>query len=182
MGSLISLIVIVFLSIIITKIGAHALMKTGLAKDASIFQARSAFTGVGYTTREAEKVAENPVRRKIIMSLMLIGNIGVISALASLVLTFIGDELESTDKLIRLGIIAFFILMLLALSKSKWLDKQLIAIIDKALNRFHFLRNIDYVSVLKLQDEYEITVIKVKEDDWLANRKLDELQLAEEGV
>lgn len=182
MGSLISLFIIVFLSVIITKIGARALIKTGLAKDAAVFQARSAFTGVGYTTREAEKITGHPLRRKIIMTLMLIGNIGVISAVASLMLTFIGDELESTDRLVRLGIISFFIIALWGLSKSKWLDKQLVKLIDSALNRFHNLRNIDYVSLLKLQDEYEITVINVQNDDWMANRKLDELQLTEEGI
>lgn len=64
MGPLISLFIIVFLSVIITKIGARALIKTGLARDAAVFQARSAFTGVGYTTREAEKVTSHPDRRR----------------------------------------------------------------------------------------------------------------------
>ncbi|MFW6350850.1 MAG: potassium channel family protein [Bacteroidota bacterium] len=182
MGPLISLFIIIFLSIIITKIGARALIKTGLAQDAAIFQARSAFTGVGFTTREAEKITTHPLRRKIIMVLMLIGNIGVVSAIASLMLTFIGDELESFDRLIRLGLIGFFIFLIWSLSKSKWLDKQLVRLIDNALNRFHNLRNIDYVSLLKLQDEYEITVITVKEDDWMANRKLKELRLTKEGI
>lgn len=77
MGSLITLIVIIFLSIIITKIAAQALVNTGLAKEASKFQARSAFTGVGFTTKEAEKVVNHSVRRIIIRTLMLIGNMGL---------------------------------------------------------------------------------------------------------
>ncbi len=182
MGPLISLFIIVFLSIIITKIGARTLIKTGLARDAAVFQARSAFTGVGFTTREAEKITNHPLRRRIIMALMLIGNIGVVSALASLLLTFIGDELEAFDRIIRLGLIGFFIISIWILSKSSWLDKKLTRLIDKALDRFHNLRNIDYVSLLKLHDEYEITVITVKEDDWMANRTLKDLQLTKEGI
>ena len=83
MASLISLLVILTLSLLITKIAGQALIHTGLAKDAAKFQARSSFTGVGYTTREAENVVNHPVRRRIVMALMLIGNVGIISAITS---------------------------------------------------------------------------------------------------
>lgn len=182
MGALISLIIIVFLSVTITKIGAQSLIKTGLAKDVAKFQARSAFTGVGYTTRESEKIIGHPVRRKIVMTLMLIGNIGIVSAIASLMLTFIDGEQEATGKLLKVGIILFVILAFWGLSKSKWLDKKIVKLIDIALKKFTNLHSQDYVALLKLQKEYEVTVITVKENDWLANKKLSELQLTEEGI
>lgn len=182
MGSLISLIVIVSLSILITKIGAQALIKTGLAKDAAQFQARSAFTGVGFTTRESEKITSQPLRRKIIMTLMLIGNIGIISAIASLMLTFINGELDTSDRLVRIIIIILVILLLWGLSKSNWLENKLNVLIDLALKRFTKLHDKDYVALLKLQEEYEITVITVKKNDWLANRIIRDLKLAKEGV
>lgn len=182
MGSLVSLIIIIFLSVIITKIGAQALMKTGLDKGAARFQARSAFTGVGFTTKESEKITNQPVRRKIVMTLMLIGNVGIISAIASLMLTFINGDLDTADRLLRVGLIVLVILVLWWLSKSKWLELQLTRVIDWALNRFTTLHNKDYVSILKLQKEYEITVITVEKDDWMVDRKLLDLQLSEEGI
>ncbi|MDZ4851234.1 MAG: hypothetical protein SGI77_18250 [Pirellulaceae bacterium] len=47
----------------------------------------SAFFGVGFTTREAELVVNHPVRRRIIRDLILAGNIGLTSSLATLVAT-----------------------------------------------------------------------------------------------
>ncbi len=182
MGSLISLITIVFLSIIITKIGAHSLIKTGLDKGVAQFQARSAFTGVGFTTKESEKITNQPVRRKIVMALMLIGNIGVVSAIASLMLTFIEADLDTSESLLRLGLILLLIAVLWLLSKSRWLELQLTRMIDWALIKFTTLHNKDYVAILKLQKEYEITVITVGEDDWLADKKIADLNLSDEGI
>lgn len=62
MSSLISLIIIFTLSLLITKISAQSLIHTGLSKDAAKFQARSAYTGVGFTTGESEKIINHPVR------------------------------------------------------------------------------------------------------------------------
>src|SRR5690606_36218305 len=72
----------------VTRIAAMALMFTGLSREAANFQARSAFTGVGYTTREAEGMVNHPVRRQIVMHLMLLGNIGVATVVATLMVSF----------------------------------------------------------------------------------------------
>lgn len=52
MASLISLIIIFALSLLITKIASEALVHTGLSKQSARFQARSAYTGVGFTTSD----------------------------------------------------------------------------------------------------------------------------------
>ena len=95
---MITLIIIFTLSLLITRIASEILVHTGLSKDAAKFQARSAYTGVGYTTKEAEKIVNHPLRRKVIMTLMLIGKVGIISAIASPLLTFIntGGDIHST--------------------------------------------------------------------------------------
>ncbi|TWT47604.1 hypothetical protein [Botrimarina hoheduenensis] len=75
MIGVLSLLVALTLSLLITRVAAMALMFTGLSREAAKFQARSAFTGVGYTTQESERTVNHPVRRRIIMALMLMGNI-----------------------------------------------------------------------------------------------------------
>ena len=45
----------------LTRIATVALQLTGLSKANARFQARSAFTGVGYTTSEAEDTVNHPV-------------------------------------------------------------------------------------------------------------------------
>ena len=76
MLAIISLLLIVALSLIVTRTAAVALTYTGLSQQAASFQARSAFTGVGYTTSEAESLVNHPVRRQVVMLLMLLGNAG----------------------------------------------------------------------------------------------------------
>ena len=72
MLSIISLLVVLTLSILVTRIATVALTYTGLSRESARFQARSAFTGVGFTTNESEKVVNHPLRRKILMLLMLL--------------------------------------------------------------------------------------------------------------
>lgn len=182
MGPLISLIVIITLSVLITKIATEALVHTGLSKQAAKFQARSAFTGVGFTTSEAENIVNHPVRRRIILSLMFIGNVGIISAIASLMLTFVNTGETGQDNVLRIAIISGSMLLLWGLSKSKWVERVLVKIINKALERFTTLKVRDYVELLDLKGDYEITVIEVNEGDWMENRMVGDLQLWEEGI
>lgn len=182
MVSLISLIVILVISVLITKVATQALTHTGLSKESAKFQARSAFTGVGYTTQEAEKIVNHPVRRRIVLTLMLIGNVGIISAVASLILTFVSKELEPRETLIRIVIIVVSLWCLWRLSKSKWLENRMVKIINRALEKFTSVKVKDYVELLKLQDGYEITVLTVREEDWLSERKIRDCNLRQEGI
>jgi hypothetical protein len=182
MASLISLIVIISLSLLITKIAAESLVHTGLSRQSAKFQARSAFTGVGFTTREAEKIVNHPLRRRIIMSLMLIGNVGIISAIASLMLTFIQTGDSDVSDWVKILIILGSIGMLYLFSQSNWLERVLVKLIKAGLKKFTNLNIKDYVEMLNLTGEYEITVIKVKKGDWLENKKLKDLKLHQEGV
>lgn len=83
MAAIVSVLVILALSILVTRIATVALTHTGLSREAAAFQARSAFTGVGYTTTEAESTVTHPVRRRIIAALMLLGNLGIITSMSS---------------------------------------------------------------------------------------------------
>ncbi len=90
MLALLSLILVITLSVLIVRIGAIALEMTGLSREVASFQAQSAFSGAGFTTSESEYVVSNPARRKIIRTLIFLGSAGITSAIATLVLTFVG--------------------------------------------------------------------------------------------
>ena len=66
MGGIILVIIVVFVSVMIRKVATVALELTGLDRSTSSFQALSALTSTGFTTREAELVTSHPTRRKII--------------------------------------------------------------------------------------------------------------------
>ena len=55
MIAVISLLVTLALSALVTRIGAVALSLTGMSREVARFQSRSAYSGCGFTTREAEQ-------------------------------------------------------------------------------------------------------------------------------
>ena len=181
MTAIISLLVIISFSILITRIGALALVHTGLSKETAKFQARSAYMGVGFTTRESEMVVNDPVRRKILTFLIFLGNAGIITTISSVIFSFISIERSGwfSPELI---VLFAGLLLLLAFSQSHWIDRRLSAIIEKALKRYTDLDVKDYYSLLHLEGNYRVSEIKVGEDDWLQNKDLIQLQLDAEGV
>ena len=181
MAALISLLVTIALSLLITRIASVALTMTGLSRDVARLQARSAFTGVGFTTAEAEKVVNNPVRRRILMLLMLLGNAGVVTAISSLVLTFVGTT-DVQGKLVRLGLIILGIGLIWVLSASRWLNRSLSRLINWALNRWTRLNIRDYASLLQLSQDYRVSELQIEQQDWLANKSLSDVNLTDEGV
>jgi hypothetical protein len=88
MAAAFSLFIIITISVILVRIGAVALRLTGLPEHVARFQALSAFTGTGYTTQESTVVVNHPTRRRIIGILMLAGNAGIVTIIASVILSF----------------------------------------------------------------------------------------------
>jgi hypothetical protein len=82
----------IFVSYLIVRAGAVALMLTGLDTTRARFQALSAFTGTGFTTMEAESVIDDPGRRRIISWLMILGNAGIASVIVSVASSIITSE------------------------------------------------------------------------------------------
>lgn len=52
-----TLLIVVLMSLLITKVASVALILTGLSRDVARFQARSALSGTGLGTAEAEQIA-----------------------------------------------------------------------------------------------------------------------------
>ena len=177
----ISLFVVVFLSVLTTRIATIALSHTGLSKESARFQARSALTGSGFTTSESEKVVAHPVRRRIILLLMLIGNAGLVTAVSSLILTFVITESE-------FSLIASLLIIVVGISGIWWaaqsqvVDRFLSRIIDKALRRYTSIDVRDYAAILHLAGDYQITELRIEPDDWVVNKTLKELKLSHEGI
>ena len=180
MAAIISLLTVVALSLLITRVGTVALTLTGLSREVARFQARSAFSGVGFTTTESEQVVQHPVRRRIILLLILLGNAGVVSALASLVLSF--TSFTGQEWLPRLLILVGGLAALWVIAASRLIDRWLSRMIGWGLKRWTHLDVRDYAALLNLSGEYRVVELQVKPRDWIANRRLSELKLRDEGV
>lgn len=183
MVALITLLLIIALSLLVTRVATAALTLTGLSHQAARFQARSALTGAGFTTSESEYVVNHPVRRRIVMSLMLIGSAGIVSAIASLSVTFVGRDNDGPEHLaLKLGILLAGVVLLLLLARNDRVDIWLQRLIRRWLRRHTDLDVRDYASLLHIHGEYAVSELEVEPGDWIAGRTLAELALSDEGV
>ena len=181
MISIVSLLVVLTLSILVTRVATVALTHTGLSRESAKFQARSAFTGVGFTTNESEKLVNHPLRRRILLMLMLLGNAGVVTAVSSLILSFVNLN-QSGAMLWRVVLLVTGLVVLWTFAASRWVDRHLSNFVSKALKRYTNLKIHDFAKLLHLAGDYQVTELLVKSGDWLAGRKLVELGLRKEGI
>lgn len=178
MTAIVLLFLVVSCSMFITRTAAVMLELTGMSRDSARFQSRAAYCGVGYSSRESEGIMEHPVRRRIISTLMLMGNAGTATVVATLVLSFRGVE-HWVGKLVILivGLSAIYLI-----SNSRWVDEQLRRFVQWALTKYTSLDLNDYTALLHLAKGYSILEVEVQQGDWLSGNDLKTLALPKEGV
>src|SRR4030042_2843451 len=81
--NLIIFTIVLVISFIVVRIGAIAFQLTGLEWSLAKFQALSCFSGTGFTTKESELIVSNPQRRKIASVLIVLGNAGLVTLIAT---------------------------------------------------------------------------------------------------
>ena len=171
MTSLIALLVITLVSLLVVRVGATALMMTGISWDTASFQSYSAFFGVGFTTREAEMVVNHPVRRRIIRDLILAGNIGLTSVLATLVVSTTQSEIH-LHPLVVIAILIACTAVVVYLFRLGWLQKALDHVIRRTLEKAGLVRVLDYELLLRIQSGYCVSEIEIMPDTPVVNRTL----------
>jgi hypothetical protein len=178
--AILSLLAILTLSVVITRVATVMLTATGLSRDIARFQARSAFSGAGFTTNESESVVNHPVRRRIVLQLMLLGAAGIVTSLTSLLLSFAGTTGQQTAN--RIAVLVGGLVALRILAGSRLVDRALTRLTEWALRRYTRLNVRDYDKLLHISDDFAVAELEAREGDWLTGRELGELRLREEGV
>jgi K+-transporting ATPase A subunit len=82
------LLVIIMIILAIVKLGSIAFQLTGMEPKMATFQALSALTNTGFTTRAAEDVVQHRKRRVIASILIFVGYIGIVGVIVTLVRSF----------------------------------------------------------------------------------------------
>ena len=175
-----SLLLIAALSLLVTRAATVLLVATGLSRQVARFQARSALTGSGFTTQDSESVVGHPLRRKVIMTLMLLGNVGLVASAGSLILGFTGGGVgHDWSRILELvlGLVA-----LVVVSRSSVVDRWLTGVAARLLHRYSDLPERDLGGLLQLSGTYSVQELAVRTGDWVTDRRLAELALRDEGV
>ena len=183
MGSLYFLLpalLAILVSFLVVRAASVALMMTGMEKKKAKFQALSAFSGTGFTTREAENVINHPQRRKIITWLIILGNAGIVTVIVtatSSMATSRGYQLPVNVFILIAGI---FIIYKVATHKKimrlweKFIEDKLVksTVFEEAATEdlLHFLEG--YGLVMKI----------ICEDSPLIGKTLAQVKLTQRGL
>jgi hypothetical protein len=181
MYAVLLVLVLAILSLLITRIATIALTATGMSRPSARFQARSALSGVGFTTSESDAVVDHPARRRIIMGLMLAGSAGLATSIAGILAGFVGAA-NAGDRLTRAVVLIGGLALVYVASLSKRVDRRLSKVIGAGLARFTDLDVRDYAALLHVSGEYEVKEMVALPDAWITGRTLAELRLRDEGV
>jgi hypothetical protein len=183
MGSFLALLVIVLVALMVVKLGSSALQLTGMSEPVALFQAASAFFGVGFTTQEAEQVVNHPVRRRIILHLIIAGNIGLTSALATLLVTFMqSGERGLGGTFIWLGITAIVIVTIGLFLNLKVVKSPLDRFLKYTLMKSGLRKIVDYDYLLNLRDGFCVFDGEIGATHPWIGKTLGEARPADEGL
>jgi hypothetical protein len=118
--------------------------------------------GTGFPSKEAEMVVSHPVRRKIILYLIVAGKIGLTSAMATLIVPFVQRDEQSILQ--NAGFILILILSALALGllfQLPFSKKPLELLQRRLLEGAGNLRAVDYEVLLKVKHGFCVSDLEI---------------------
>jgi hypothetical protein len=179
--ALLIFLAVLAVSLLVTRVATRLFMLTGLSLETARFQARSILTGTGFTTDEADHIVDHPVRRRIALTLMLVGNAGLVTAVSTFILSFASTG-TTTEALQRGLLLAAGIGVLAVLAFSEWVDRYLTRLIEAILTRVTSVQVRDMHTLLNLGDGYTVSRVEVAPASWLAGDTLRALDLRARGL
>jgi hypothetical protein len=156
-------LVVAIMSMAFTKLAAGALIATGLPPDIATFQARSAFSGAGFTTTEAENVVNHPGRRKIIGTTMFVGNLGTPTLVVTVLVGFLapgpGNTVERTMVTVSGLVLAIMIVV------NRPAQRALVKIGHRQAQKRLLPRlGQDLTELCVVDDDYVVGAVRVAQD------------------
>jgi uncharacterized protein with PhoU and TrkA domain len=175
--SVILLIMFVCISYLIVRIGAIALEMTGMERAKARFQALSAFTGTGFTTREAEAVINHPRRRKVVTYLMILGNAGIVTVIATFVVSLRPAGIFRPS--LNIAIVAASLLILYRITLHQEFAKKLSNKIRETLRKKLHFEKVHIEEILQLSEGYGVASVLIEKESKIAGLTLGQSGLRE---
>jgi hypothetical protein len=170
----------IVVSYLAVTLGALALEITGLDAETARFQALSAFTRSGFTTRESELAVRHPVRRRIISILIILGNAGLVTIIGTFAASLVRES--SGSNFLYLSGVALGLVILARLTRRVFTHGRLHAYLRRAMAKTMGLRKEYPDEILYQARGYGLFRADICEESPLASRTLAESRLAEKGV
>jgi hypothetical protein len=190
-------IIVLIASFVIVRIGAIAFQLTGLEWSLAKFQALSCFTGTGFTTKEAELVVTNKQRRRIASILMVLGNAGFITLIATAA-SALNPKVDVLTKLskfflpfsipeavvpwVNILIIIIAIYVIYKVFTHKRFAQKITESLRKRILRREIIKKVSFEELLFLTGGYGVSRIDVDKNSPLIDKSLAESDLRKKDI
>lgn len=194
--NLILFAIVLLISFVIVRIGAIAFQLTGLEWSLAKFQALSCFTGTGFTTRESELIVSNPQRRKIASVLIVLGNAGFVTMIATFAnslrprvgearisLPFLKDFMPSwLLPWVNLAVIILLFFLLYKLFTHRGPAYGLTNLLRRFVLKKDIIKSVTFEELLIATGGYGVSRITIRADSPVLNKTLIESKLRGQDI
>jgi hypothetical protein len=170
----------VLISFLAVRAGAIALMMTGLDQKKARFQALSAFTGTGFTTREAERVVNHPLRRKIASWLMVLGNAGIVTVIVTITSSLVTSRGHTIPVYLLILVIGLYLIYRIA--GHTGFMRLWERFMEDRLQKFEAFEEEATEDLLRFVEGYGLVRAIIREDSPLICSALSKCRLTERRV
>ncbi len=181
----------IIVSFVAIRIGAVAFHLTGLEWSLAKFQALSCFSGTGFTTKESELVVGHPQRRRIASVLMILGNAGFVTLIATFAnslrpntylaqfkLPFFGIFLPSwVAPWANLAIIVFSLFVIYRFFTYRKVIEKFTNFLRERLIRKEIVKPLSFEEIIIATGGYGVSSVEVLSDSPIVNKTLYEAAL-----
>ena len=195
--SIMLFIIVLVASFIIVRIGAIAFQLSGLEWSLAKFQALSCFSGTGFTTREAELVTGHPQRRRIATVLIILGNAGLVTMVATVASALTPQQTLwsrlsesflpfSMPRLLVPWINLLFIVAVVyvgyRLATNKRFVKKVTGALRTKIIKREVFKPVSFEELLMLAGGYGVSKIDVSSDNPLVGKTLTQSDLRKSDI
>ncbi len=168
-------LVVIFVLHLIVRAAAMLLMMTGMDEKKATFQALSAITGTGFTTKESESVVYHPARRMIITWLMILGSAGIITIIVTATSSFITSSGYHIPVNILILIVGIYLIYRIATNRAfigKWER-----FVGERIGKSPIFEEGLSEELLHLTEGYGLVRVIIKENFHLEGKTISDLRL-----
>jgi hypothetical protein len=184
-------------SFLVVRLGAVALELTGMEPRQARFQSLSAFSGTGFTTKESELILHNPARRKVVQLLIVGGNAGLVTLIATLAQSLgatattheawelFGGAVRIPGRLVPyfdVVLIILFLVVLYRVSQTRPVARLIHRVLKAFLVRQGLVQKVSFEEVVLNAQGHGISQIQINADNPLVNRTLAQSGLRAHGI
>lgn len=181
MYAIATFIVVAVISLLFARLLTGALIATGVPPSVAKFQARSAMTGAGFTTKESESLVNDPLRRRIISLAMFLGNLGTPTLVVTVLLGFLAPG--PGDTFDRLVVFLAGIVVVLAVLSSGFVTNRLVEFGRRTVSRrFVDVLDDELRELVEVDSDYLVAELRLRDDPGSSPRSIRGAELALPGL